>query len=379
MWLAFLLLTVFAAWLLQYFLFQKRWHKGLNVRVEFESPSIYEGDTSTLKETVTNDKGLPLAAVSVRLSFSRNLEFVNAAKENSGISDQTYKRDIFALLPKQQLTRRLPFVGKKRGCYSIMSANISAYDYFFQKGYYRSYPQSTQLYVYPRPVDVSRIALISRAISGTMLSQNRLFPDPFEFSGIREYRREDPMNRINWKASARTGDLMVNQFDATTEYSITILLDLADPYIIKYESLLEESIRIAASLCSHLLQKEMPSHVLSNCCVISEEASFNEPLNIKISATSGKITPLLQALACLDISRTMCDMDALIREKIKTASTGKIYVVISKNQNAELISAIHELNASGNQVLWVLPIMSYDMDKKYQDSRITILPWEVTP
>ena len=67
------------------------------------------------------------------------------------------------------------------------------------------------MYVYPRQVDTARIQMICRAVSGMVLSRNRLYEDPFEFSGIRDYRKEDPMNRINWKSSARMGDLMVNQ------------------------------------------------------------------------------------------------------------------------------------------------------------------------
>lgn len=89
------------------------------------------------------------------------------------------------------------------------------------------------MYVYPRQVDTARIQMICRAVSGMVLSRNRLYEDPFEFSGIRDYRKEDPMNRINWKSSARMGDLMVNQFDATTSVEVTVLLDIEDANILR--------------------------------------------------------------------------------------------------------------------------------------------------
>ena len=164
--------------------------------------------------------------------MSRNLEFDREAKANASITDQSYKRDVFSFLFHQQITRTLPFQAKKRGFYEITGAHAVAYDLFFREGLYSDYPQQTQMYVYPRQVDTARIQMICRAVSGMVLSRNRLYEDPFEFSGIRDYRKEDPMNRINWKSSARMGDLMVNQFDATTSVEVTVLLDIEDANIL---------------------------------------------------------------------------------------------------------------------------------------------------
>jgi hypothetical protein len=408
MWLAFLLVSVFLAWLIQTFVFQKNWRRGLDVSVFFSSSGIFEGESSTLKEVVTNSKHLPIVAVSVRLAFSRNLEFVRAAKENSGVSDQTYKRDIFSLLPMQKITRTLTFVGKKRGYYAIANADVSAYDYFFHKGYYAAFPQSAHLYVYPKPVDTDRIRLVSRAISGMMVSRNRLFPDPFAFSGIREYRRDDPMNRINWKASARTGELMVNQFDATTEYHVTILLDLDDPYILKHEALLEESIRITAGLAAQLVQAKMPVRVRSNCAqavpapdavcgakqsrqpghrfsaenapVHAEISAKNgnlTPLHVELSATSGNLTPLLQELACLDTAQICTSMNALIASELAAKRAQEIYVVVSKNNTQELAASLEALQASGCLPMIVCPVKSCDADKQLGETTIPVLYWEV--
>jgi hypothetical protein len=377
--------------------FQKNWRKGLDVSVEFSTPGIFEGESSTLKEVVTNSKHLPVVAVSVRLAFSRNLEFVRAAKENAGVSDQTYKRDIFSLLPMQKITRRLPFVGKRRGYYAIENADVSAYDYFFHKGYYAAFPQAAHLYVYPKPVDTSRIQLISRAISGMIVSQSKLIPDPFEFAGIREYRREDPMNRINWKASARTGELMVNQPDATTEHHVTILLDLDDPYILKNEALLEESIRITAGLAAQLIRAKMPVRVLSNCAQMSapETSAVSAaqtplyaensspgcltPLHVYISATSGNLTPLLQELAGLDTSQICTSMDALIASELTAKRAQEIYVVVSKNNTQELAASLEPLQASGCLPMMVCPVKRYDTDSRYEGAHVPLLYWEVEP
>lgn len=387
MWLLFLLISILILWVLQNRLFQKYWSKGLSVSLHFQDSYIFEEDVSALKEVVTNDKLLPLAAVSVRISMDKSLSFLDDAAENSDVSDQTYKRDIFSFLFRQRITRTLPFLGKKRGFYRIDGADITAYDFFLQQGYYKGFPQQTQMFVYPKPVDTSRIRLISQVVSGSVLSKNRLYPDPFEFSGIREYRREDPLSHINWKASARTGELMVNRHDSTTDFSVTIFLDMEDPYILKYEALTEESVRIAASLAACLVNSRMSVRMVSNAVdVLSQEPGFckdrrqftaSDALDVFLPAGAGKLSGLYRRLACVDASCLACPMTELLTRRELSSAAGETYLVISKNSPPELVEALHRLTKSQNEVLWIMPVFSHDAKQHFNDPQLRIMHWEV--
>ena len=241
-----LLLGLALAWGLQSFLIHQLWRNGLEVELSFRDRYIYEGDTSVLREIVVNDKWLPLPALEVRIAMSSSLGFTGAAAENSGVSDQTYKRDVFSFLFHQKITRSLTFVGKKRGYYEIRQADIKSYDFFYNHLGYAQFPVHTVLYVYPAQVDARRLDIVCTAISGSVLVQNQLFPDPFEFAGIREYQPTDPLNRMNWKASMRMGTYMVNQFDSTTNLDLTLIFDVEDSHIWKADTLVEEPIRIVS-------------------------------------------------------------------------------------------------------------------------------------
>ena len=48
------------AWFLQKKLYQKNWQKNLKIQVSFQDSAIYEGEESTLKEVIVNDKLLPI-------------------------------------------------------------------------------------------------------------------------------------------------------------------------------------------------------------------------------------------------------------------------------------------------------------------------------
>ena len=369
-----LLLGVLLAWFLSRKLYAKYWHKGLSVDIYFQERFIYEGDASTMKEIVVNDKLLPLPALEIRFSSNRNLEFLNDASANTSSTDRSYKRDVFSFLFHQRIERTLPFTAHKRGFYQIYDVSLTGYDFFFHSGYYADVKQDTVLYVYPKQVDTHRIALICQAISGMLISRSRLYPDPFEFSGIREYRKEDPMNHINWKASARTGSLMVNQFDSTTSISLSVLFDMEDRLILKYEDLVEETIRIASSLAGRLIRDRMSFHVVSN----GIDAGTGLPFSMYLKSGGGKIAELNQKLACMDSSQVAYSTAELLQKEASLKRTDHTYVFISKNREDNLAEALHALVGMGNQVLWVLPIQAADVPSLELPvmPHVTVIPWE---
>ncbi len=382
-----LLLGIFLAWLASRILYRKYWNRGLSVQIEFTQRCIYEGERSSMRETIINDKLLPLPALEVRFSASRNLEFLNEARANTSATDNCYKRDVFSFLFHQKIERTLPFTARKRGLYQIYEVTGIGYDFFFRSGYYVELPQQTFLYVYPRQVDTRRIDVLCRAISGTLLSRRRLLPDPFEFSGIREYQRQDPVNHINWKASARTGALMTNQFDSTTDTSLTLIFDMEDKPILKYEDLVEETLRIVSSLSARLARSRMSFRVVGNAADAHvlpaggplDNAISGIPFFITIGEGCPNIGLLNQKLACMDSKDIVMEMEALLKDEASLKKSGHTYVVVSKNRDDGIIRGLRSLVLANNEVLWVLPIRPADASSLpfFREPGITRIPWEI--
>lgn len=370
-----LLFGVCAAYFLQQKIYQRFWNQNLDVLVRFEEPSLYEGDEGILLEEITNDKFLPLTAVEVRLGLSRNLLFSGEALENSNVSDQSYRRDVFSLFSHVKVIRKLSFQAAKRGFYQIMRSEIVGSDFFYSREYHTQKPQLTELYVYPGQTDISRIRLVCQTISGSMVRQNRLYPDPFEFSGIREYRKNDPMNHINWKASARMGELMVNQFDSTTSVQLTIVLDTRDNGILKYPELIEEGIRITASLAAELDRKHMDLNIISNgICLHHGE---KEVLSLYMKANSGMMQELNQKLALLDIGETEDEIEDVLRKECGGKKMQQIYLVISRDVNLAEKGVLTELALHQNQIIWILPYHPFMEMSLPEIKGVTVLGWEV--
>ncbi len=375
----FMYLMLFAGvgllWLLQKICIRRLWDKKLSVSLKFRDAYIYEGEESALVETVVNDKLLPVLALGVHFAMSRNLQFQNESVANSNVTDQTYRKDVFSFLFHQQVRRTLAFRGKRRGFYQIQSAEITGYDFFLDSIDSRTFAQHAQMYVFPAQVDVSRISVICNAVSGMVLSRNRLHPDPFEFSGIRGYTPADPMNHINWKASSRTGELMVNQFDSTTNVDVVILLDVSDPYILKNEDLQEESIRIVSSLAARLIQQKMPVRIIGNVAAPAENA---ESFCAYYPAGAGNIGNLNQQLACLDTGNVRFSGAALLQKELENGADERTYIFISKNQEEEIVNVIRQLASANRQILWVVPTRKGQGVPCLAVPYVKILPWEVS-
>ncbi len=364
-----LFIGIFLAYELQRFVMKRCWDQGLTVRLRFRDTCIYEGDTSVLQVEVTNEKRLPVPAMEVRIAMRAQLVFSGEAAGNSRISDQTSKRDVFSLLMRQQITRNLTFVGRKRGCYRITEADVKGYNFFYQECGYRTLPQDTMLYVYPAQVDARRIRTICTAISGSVLVQSQVFPDPFEFSGIREYVPTDPANRINWKATMRSMTPMVNQYDSTSNLNLALVFDLEDSHIIKEEALVEETIRIVSSLSAYLSQNRMTVTLYGNAQIPGQDGMFRQ----EITYGSGRIAHLNEQLACIN-GVSMGTLDLLAQ--IKPASE-QMMIFISKNLEQEVTEALTALSAPTRPVIWVVPVHAGEETRVPENGSVQIQLWEL--
>src|SRR5262249_29874133 len=77
----------------------------------------------------------------------------------------------------------------------------------------------------PKVVPLPGYDLASRRPIGEIRLTHRLFEDPTRIAGVRFYQPGDPLNRIHWRATARTSALHSKIYDASTIAGATILLD----------------------------------------------------------------------------------------------------------------------------------------------------------
>ena len=183
------------------------------------------------------------------------------------------------------------------------------------------------------------------------------------------------MKHINWKASASTGKLMVNQHDSTTSAEITVFLDVEDTAILKYEALVEESIRIVSSLCARLAKTKMEADVVSN----GRDGETGELMRYRLPAGAAQMQALNQKLARLITGeRNTVHIRELFRREKTSGGSGRTCIVVSKNRTQELERELAAAVKEGTGVLWVLPVLPKGRQEEEETPRgVTVLRWEV--
>jgi uncharacterized repeat protein (TIGR01451 family) len=144
----------------------------------------------------------------------------------------------------------------RRGYYQVGPLVLETGDLFGLHRRYRVLTEPHFLLVYPEVVPLEGFELASRRPIGEVRMTHRLFEDPTRIAGVRGYLPGDPLNRVHWKATARTGILHSKVYEPSTVAGATIILDFhRDAYDKNHEPYRSElAITAAASMANAVYQ-----------------------------------------------------------------------------------------------------------------------------
>ncbi len=323
--------------------FVRLWKQDLELEISFQDQPAQEGEKASLTETIKNKKRFPVPLLHVKFQASRNLDFVG--ETNVSVSDRSYKNDLFAVMPYQQIKRTIPFVCKKRGYYTIDKAELVSSFIFFRDFQYDARRMDTCIYVYPGRIQMPELDVFLRQLSWSLMSKRRLYEDPFSFAGVREYESYDSLKNINWNATAKTGDLMVNVREYTSGQPVVILVNLQDSITWHTDSLLEESIRLAATAAEKLMNEGVPVTIWTTY----------DKGNLPLPEVSGKMLARInEKLAVLDLEKPCMDYAEWIETCVMPVyDEDYTYLVVSYEEREAMREATEKL-AEYQGELWLL-------------------------
>lgn len=336
---------------LECWLFIHYWDRRLAVTVSFGTDHAVVGDTTTLEQRVTNAKLLPILVLQVGYQTDIGLDIASESKVT--VSDHVNIVEVFSLRPYEEVSRSLRVVCRKRGYYRIRKTTLTAYHHFGQSAYYKNVDQQTELYVYPERIRLQSLFMVIDRLSGDLKARNYLYEDPFTFRGIRDYTPLDPMTRINWKASARTGDLKVNVRDYTAGQRVLLLLNLENPAAPYADDLLEDSIRITATIAERLVQHQIPVSLATNGRDSVTELS---PV-LGAGSASDHLQILLEELARLEIHGISVPFEDILEERLHRAvGAEESCCIISSARRDRIVTMAEQLGEAQGGILWVCPL-----------------------
>ncbi|MDR1062218.1 MAG: DUF58 domain-containing protein [Clostridiales bacterium] len=360
-----LLAALFAA---QNLLYAAFWDASLALRLSFSAARAFEGEKLALTEELTNAKPLPLPWVNAKFQVSRNLVFRGGA--NNSVSDFYYQNDIFSVGMYERVTRRHEFICRRRGYYRIRSMDIGSSNILVTRKFVKREPCGAELVVYPRLVSRPEIDAVFKRICGDVETRRFASPDPFAFRGIREYAPGDDFRLINFKATAQAGALMSNVHGAATSVEVLILLNVEPYRFMPDEGVLEEGIRVAASIAGHFSELGLPVGLVSN----GRDAVTKAPLRVLPGGGYAHFCGVLEQLARVDLAAGQQKMSEILDQ---TGDPEPVYVLVSSNDDDATASAYERLRGRGLSVSWIIPALA--RAKLTADGLEGALRWEVKP
>ena len=329
-------------------LYKKKWEKNLKANAYFRTDEAFEGDEAELTETVENAKTLPLPMIKMKLQLSRKLLFRDT--DNSAVSDFFNRTDIYSIGPRQRVKRTMKFVCSSRGYYDFNGVDLVGADLFLTKEFVKKIETSSALYVYPRPYDAVLMEPVLNRINGETLTKRNLTEDPFELRGIREYQTFDSLKNVNWKASAKTDDLMVNMHDYTSRRTIRVYLNLENSTIMAHEELMELCISMAMSIIINYAKASVPVSVYAN----TRDHLTDKPIIIDEGSGESFIRTVNRSFARADLDKERYKFSELF-EGYLTADDDAYTVILSPYMQKDFQELLCKLVSKKKDFCWISP------------------------
>jgi len=113
----------------------------------------------------------------------------------------------------------------QRGYYQFGPMLVETGDVFGLHRRYRLLTEPQFVLILPKVLPLQGYNLASRRPLGEIRVAHRLFEDPTRLAGVRLFQQGDPLNRVHWRATARTGALHSRVYENSRVAGATLLLD----------------------------------------------------------------------------------------------------------------------------------------------------------
>jgi uncharacterized protein (DUF58 family) len=264
-----------------------RWAlRDLIVRHETSAPRVLFGEEVTLSLCLENRKFLPLPWLELTNEIPAQLHLMQGRASPSYKPLRSNLVQVASLWSFQRLTRRYRFRCLQRGRFVFGPTVVRCSDPFgwFINEVRLETPAS--LTVYPLLAPLTTFGLPASHPFGEQTASWHFLEDPLRLAGVRAYQWGDELRRINWKATARTGQLQSNVYEESRQHRLFIFLDIRtyqESWLGIDPELQELTIMAAASIVQWGLDEGYLVGLASNGFTASKEEQQETTASIRLS------------------------------------------------------------------------------------------------
>lgn len=282
--------------------FSNRWIEAIEVARFVEAHEVTVGQSVGVGMKITNRSGywIPWMLIDEKIS-KRYTKLPPVALQ---ILVSTVQ--LLSFSPKKTTLYRYALETQRRGYYQLGPTLLETGDLLGLHRSFRIANQPDYITVLPKLIVLEGFEVSSRRPMGDLKVEDRVLEDPTLLSGLREYRSGDPMNRVHWKATARTGTLHTRVFQPTCVQGAMLLLDMHESTNESRNEPVRSDLAVtaAASISHWLYQNAEPFGLISNgrdaaerMRELNKRSLYNDRssaiANIEMKSQNNRLSPIV--------------------------------------------------------------------------------------
>lgn len=313
-----------------------RIERGLRLRHVVPETLSY-GETSTVTLEVSNTSLLPVPWLQLTTSVPLMLRAAPPL------------RTAFALGAGGSRRMTYPIRGSRRGFYRVGPLRVATGDVL---GLYlrQLNAPAAAVTVLPEILHLHALGLPAQAPFGPLTRRQQRGEDPARPAGVRPYQSSDGARRLDWKSSARHGELFVRRSEPSIapETTLALCFRLEDYPSHVVKDSLERAAVVAASLAAALLARRLPVGLVTNGV---DDKNPGAEVVLPTGKGDGHLGLLLTVLGRLSASKGSSIFELLAGIPLPWGGT---LVLILADLDMELLVPIQTLKRRGQHVTLAL-------------------------
>ena len=332
-------------------LWSRRLFNRLNLNITTTNSRIYHEEETYILLELENRKFLPLPWLRITVQLSNELEVISDSIRT--ITGDLYQTVVLrgSIGWYEKKSWKVAVASKHRGNFRIDSPVIHTSDLFGLFPRKQQFDVRTSLIVYPKIIELNDLGFPADRPLGENKGRNQLFEDPLRISGLRDYEPGDSLRRIDWKATARRGEIQSKVYDPSAAQHLYMFMNI-DTLSHSWEGFLpehlERTISVAASISVWATNNKFAVGLLANGSLLGSD----RPLRLPPSRSKVQIIKILESLAAIQ-PLTMGTLTGSIRREVGRLPIGSTIVLVASHVPEELASEIRYLKNIGYRVSMV--------------------------
>ncbi len=202
--------------------------------------------------------------------------------------------------------------------------------------------------VFPRVFPMADLGLPSDRPFGERKGGNRVFEDPLRIAGLREFRPGDPLRRIDWKATARSGELRSRVYEPSATQQLYLMVNI-DTMEHSWEGYLKDELERIVSVTASLAAWAAGARYAVGLLANGAFPDADRPIRLPPSRSRDQLTRILEALAVIQ-PLTMGDLAGAIQRESGKLPAGSTLVVVASLMPEPLAGVIARLRDEGHHL-----------------------------